>query len=211
LRIYSFETLPSTQRWLIEKLAEGEVTIPCAVIAGLQTDGVGSRSNRWIGKPGNFFASVALEQAQLPDDLPLTAASIYFASLMQTVLNEMGSKVWIKWPNDFYLQNRKIGGCITTKKGRVLIAGIGLNLVDAPRDFGVLDVETSPRALLDRFLERIERAPSWKQIFSNYRLEFDKSKSFRAHVGDEAVDLREAVLQNDGSLMIGKRRVVSPR
>jgi BirA family biotin operon repressor/biotin-[acetyl-CoA-carboxylase] ligase len=211
LRIYSFETLPSTQKWLTERVAAEEVPLPCAVIVNHQTDGVGSRENRWIGEPGNFFASVAVPQTLLPADLPLTAASIYFMFLMKETLKKMGSGVWLKWPNDLYLESRKIGGCITVKKGEALIAGIGVNIASAPHDFGVLDVETVPMDLLESYLANLEKFPSWKQIFSIYRLEFDKSKRFRTHTEGGTVDLREAVLQSDGSLTIGKRRVVSHR
>ena len=211
MRIYSFETLPSTQKWLIERIGEKAVEPPCAVITEWQTDGIGSRENRWIGRPGNFFASLALSQAHLPEDLPLPSASIYFAYLMKTTLKNMGSETWVKWPNDLYLESRKIGGCITMKKGRTLVAGIGLNIVDAPPNFGVLDIDIPPMSLLESFLESVEKTPSWKQIFSNFRLEFENSKKFQTHDGRETLNLREAVLQNDGSLLIGKRRVVSLR
>jgi BirA family biotin operon repressor/biotin-[acetyl-CoA-carboxylase] ligase len=211
LTIYSFETLPSTQTWLIGKVKEGSVDLPCAVIAEMQTDGIGSRENRWIGKKGNFFASVAIDQSMLPDDLPVSATSIYFAFLMKKTVEKLGSGAWVKWPNDLYLQERKIGGCITAKKGDVLIAGIGVNIVDAPLDFGILDLDIAPLELLKAFLRQVESAPSWKQIFSNFSLEFEKSKRFHTHVENETLDLTDAVLNEDGSLMIGKRRVVSLR
>ncbi|WP_300364438.1 biotin--[acetyl-CoA-carboxylase] ligase [Hydrogenimonas sp.] len=211
MRIYSFETLPSTQLWLVERIADASVEIPCAVITEKQTEGIGSRENRWVGKCGNFFASIALSQSHLPDDLPLTSASIYFAYLMKMSLKNLGSETWVKWPNDLYLQERKIGGCITMKKGQTIVAGIGVNIADAPHDYGVLDVKTSPLELLETFLENVKKTPSWKQIFSNFRLEFENSKNFQTHMGQETLDLREAVLQNDGSLIIGKRRVVSLR
>ncbi len=211
MKIYSFETLPSTQRWIEERLSEKRVAPPCAVIARMQTDGIGSRENRWIGERGNFFASVLLAHDSLPEDLPLGAASIYFAFLMKETLKKMGSKVWLKWPNDFYLEGTKIGGCITAKKGNDVIVGIGINILSAPHGFGVLDIETEPMELLETFLKNLKKPPSWKQIFSNYSLEFEKSKNYCTHDGSETVDLSEAVLQNDGSLMIGKRRVVSLR
>ncbi|WP_457595089.1 biotin--[acetyl-CoA-carboxylase] ligase [Hydrogenimonas sp.] len=211
LTIYSFERLPSTQKWLVEKVASGEVKPPCAVITELQTEGVGSRGSRWIGRRGNFFASVALPATMLPSDLPLGATSIYFAFLMKKTVQKAGSSAWLKWPNDLYLEDRKIGGCITAKKGGNMIVGIGVNMVDAPRGFGVLDIKTTPMELLETFLENLKNPPSWKQIFSNYRLEFEKSKNYCTHAGDETLQLRDAVLQNDGSLMIGKRRVVSSR
>lgn len=211
MKIYSFDSLPSTQVWLTEMAAKREVDLPCAVIAKMQTEGVGSRRNRWIGKRGNFFASVATLQKDLPSDLPLAATSIFFAYLMKSALEEMGSKCWLKWPNDIYLKERKIGGCITAKKGDAIIAGIGVNIVDAPHGFGVLEIEASPSELLEKFLEKVENPPLWKQIFSNYSLEFEKSKNYSTHVGDETVELKGAVLQEDGSLKIGQRRVVSLR
>ena len=211
LKIYSFETLPSTQKWLIEKVQDGSVETPCAVITEMQTDGIGSRNNSWIGSKGNFFASIAILEDQLPNDLPITAASIYFAYLMKDSLKQFGSKIWVKWPNDLYIKTSKIGGCITVKKGKFLIVGIGINIINAPLGFGVLDIDILPNKLLQGFLERVKRAPSWKQIFSNFRLEFEKSKEFYTHVGNEKFDLTDAILNDDGSLMIGKRRVVSLR
>jgi len=211
LTIYSFDTLPSTQRWLTDKVTNGQIELPCAVIANEQTDGIGSRSNQWIGLGGNFFASVALPVTNLPNDLPLSAASIYFAFLMKMTLAAKGSKTWVKWPNDLYLGNRKIGGCITTLKKETVIAGLGINLRHAPQDFGVLDIQTSPNEVLENFLGELAKPPSWKQIFSNYRLEFEKSRTFRTHMDHQTVDLKEAVLQSDGSLIIGNKRVVSLR
>jgi len=211
LKIYSFETLPSTQKWLIEKVQDNSVDIPCAVITEMQTDGIGSRNNRWIGKKGNFFVSLAISEKQLPDDLPITAASIYFACLIKNSLEKFGSKVWVKWPNDLYIESSKVGGCITVKKGNILIVGIGINIINAPCDFGILDITVTPVELLKIFLKTVEEIPSWKQIFSNFRLEFEKSKEFYTHSGNKKLDLKGAVLNEDGSLMIGNRRVVSLR
>jgi len=211
LKIYSFETLPSTQKWLIGKVQEDSIEIPCAVITEMQTDGIGSRNNSWIGKKGNFFASIAIFEDQLPNDLPVAATSIYFAYLMKNSLEKFGSKVWVKWPNDLYIDTSKVGGCITVKKGKVLIAGIGINIVNAPLDFGVLDIDVSTSKLLQNFLKRVEEIPSWKEIFSNFRLEFEKSKEFYAHTGSEKLSLNDAILNEDGSLTIGNRRVVSLR
>jgi len=152
-----------------------------------------------------------MPHTRLPCDLPIASASIYFAYMMKMALKNLGSETWVKWPNDLYVKERKIGGCITVGKGKTLIAGIGVNIVDAPRDFGLLDVKTTPEELLQGFLEIVEIAPSWKQIFSNFSLEFENSKNFSTHIGRETLDLREAVLQNDGSLLIGNRRVVNLR
>ncbi len=206
-----FESLPSTQKWLVERIDTKEVEPPVAVMAKIQTDGIGSRGNRWVGEAGNFFASIALHTSHLPHDLPLTATSVYFMWTVRTVLRGQGSEAWVKWPNDLYVQDRKIGGCITTKRGEVLVAGIGVNLRSAPQKFGVLDISIEPEALLEGVVKELEKKISWKQIFSNYSIEFNKSRNFRAHVEGRSVDLRDAVLQSDGTLKIGEKRVVSIR
>ena len=211
MKIYSFNSLPSTQEWLIKRLEEGKVELPCAVITEIQTNGIGSRNSNWIGEKGNFFGSFAIPLELLPSDLPLTSISIYFVSLMKDVLRSFGSKIWVKWPNDLYINSKKAGGCLTLKKADVVIVGIGINIVHAPLDFGVLDITITPNKLLNEFIKRVKKSPSWKQIFSNFRLEFEKSREFYTHIENEKIDLTSAILNDDGSLMIGKRRVVSLR
>ena len=103
LVIHWFDTLPSTHNYLIASLREGTLFAPCAIGATIQTHGVGSRGNSWLGETGNLFFSFCVEEKQLPQDLPLASVSIYFSALMKEVLEDQGSNVWLKWPNDFYL------------------------------------------------------------------------------------------------------------
>ena len=92
MEIYSFETLPSTQKYLVEKIRAGELLAPVALIAAEQSEGVGSRENSWSGGEGNFFASFAIDLADLPIDLSLSSASIYFACIMKTNPRRAGRK-----------------------------------------------------------------------------------------------------------------------
>ena len=101
MEILSFESLPSTQTYLLEALRSGRVKAPVAVLALEQSAGVGSRDNEWSGGKGNFFASFAIRLEDLPDDLPLSSASIYFSFIMKKRLESMGEALWLKWPNDF--------------------------------------------------------------------------------------------------------------
>lgn len=207
LEIIFLESVDSTQRYLIEKLKTSELAAPIAVVANRQEAGVGSRGNRWEGLEGNLFLSFAQKIGDLPQDLPLASASIYFSFLLKDVLSSVGSAVWLKWPNDFYLQSRKIGGTITSKIQENLVCGMGLNLVCAPEGFGVLDIPIERSLLLDLFFRALKSPPSWKQIFSKYELEFERSKAFHAHVEGGQVALDNAMLCEDGSLEINTKRV----
>ena len=209
--IYWFNTLDSTHQHLIAKLREGTLLAPCAIGATTQTNGVGSRGNSWIGEEGNLFFSFCVEEKQLPEDLPLASVSIYFSALMQEILEELGSKVWLKWPNDFYCSDKKIGGMITTKIGMNIVGSIGLNLRNAPMNFGTLDILVTPHALAEDFIQKVEEKITWKKVFSKYKIEFDKNRNFSFHLDDKLVSLREAVLCDDGSIELENKKVYSLR
>ncbi|WP_456457721.1 biotin--[acetyl-CoA-carboxylase] ligase [Nitratifractor sp.] len=211
MEIRFFETLPSTQLYLTEAIRAGEIKKATAVIARMQTEGVGSRANRWIGREGNFFASVALPVEELPADLPIASASIYFAFLMKEVLQSHDGKVWVKWPNDLYRGEGKIGGVVTHRLKNFFVAGLGVNLKKEENFYEALSTELSPIELLDLYLERLAKRSDWKSIFRKYRLEFAKSRRFSVHVGAERKSLERAHLMEDGSLVIDQERIWGTR
>ncbi len=211
MKILWFKEISSTHKYLIDEIKKGNIKEPTLIAADFQSDGVGSRGNSWEGKIGNLFISFCVKEKHLPKDLQLASTSIYFSSLLKEVLSSKGSKIWIKWPNDFYLKKRKIGGVITTKIGDNIIGSIGLNIVEAPLGFGVLDIHMEPRKIVKDFLETLEKKITWKQIFSKYKIEFQKSRDFSFHMGNEKKSLKDAKLCEDGSIELNKRRVYSLR
>lgn len=211
MEVLSFNSLPSTQIFLIEALKRDELQTPVAVIAAQQSDGIGSRDNRWCGGEGNFFASIALSLDLLPDDLPLSSASIYFSFIMKKVLLEFDEKVWLKWPNDFYLDDEKIGGTITQKVQNSLICGIGINLKNTQNGYRALGVDIKPDQLLKKYLFALQKFPKWKHIFREYRVEFELSRRFSVHIENDKKSLSDAMLGEDGSLLINGKKVYSLR
>jgi len=211
LVIRYFREIDSTHKYLIQEIKNNNIKEPTLILADLQTAGVGSRGNSWEGKEGNLFCSFCVKEKHLPKDLQLTSISIYFSYLLKEVLSSCGSKIWIKWPNDFYLKNKKIGGTITTKIGENIIGSIGLNIAQSPQEFGTLDIQIEPKKIVKDFLEILGKKISWKQVFSKYKIEFQKSRDFSFHLGDEKKSLKNAKLNNDGSIELNKRRVYSLR
>ncbi len=203
--------LPSTQKYLLEKIRHTELSAPVAVIAAEQYQGIGSRENSWSGGEGNFFASFAVDLSDLPKDLPLSSASIYFAFIMKQTLEEEGEEVWLKWPNDFYLGEEKVGGVITQKINQTLICGIGVNLKNSSNGFKSLYGDILAQPLLEKYLKKIEKFPAWKQIFSEYQIEFEQSRRFSVHIDNYEKSLQNALLCEDGSLLIEGKRVFSLR
>lgn len=211
MEIHCYNTLPSTQKFLIEQLKEGRLHAPVAVMALEQNAGLGSRNNSWSGGEGNFFASIALDLDRLPEDLPLGSASIYFSFIMKQTLQSFGENIWLKWPNDFYTENDKVGGTITKKINHALICGIGINLKNSQNGYKALQCDIPAKELLKNYLLALEKFPTWKQIFREYEIEFELSRKFSVHTENGKKSLSDATLCEDGSLIIKGKRVFSLR
>ncbi len=211
MQILYLDAIDSTQKYLKEQLQSKKLEVPIAISAELQTDGIGSRENRWDSHKGNLFLSFAMNINTLPIDLKLESASIYFSYLLKETLASFGSKVWTKWPNDLYLEDKKIGGMITNIVGENFLCGVGLNLTDAPEGFTQLDIKLDKKLLLENYFINIEKKVLWKQVFSKYKLEFYRNQNFFTHSNGVKVSLGDAIVNDDGSLNINGERIYSLR
>ena len=211
MKIRYLESVDSTQVYLKKLLQDKKVLSPYAVVAKIQTKGQGSRDNSWIGLDGNLFLSFCLPLKSLPSDLKLESASIYFAYLLKMILEEENSQVWLKWPNDFYIDDKKIGGMITNVFQNSLVCGVGLNIATSNEDFTKLDIKISIEDLLIKYFDKLEKEFSWKQIFSKYKLEFHKNQNFFSHSNSLKISLKNASLQDDGSIISNNERIYSLR
>ena len=219
-----FEKINSTQKYLIEKIKKGELNPPVCVWSELQTDGIGSKNNKWIGKKGNLFFSFAYKK-EIFKNVPLQSLSIYFGWIFKKTLNELGSKAIMKWPNDIYLiktknpqplnpstpqpldcidkKPLKIGGVITNLIKSDIVCGIGLNTRFAPsKEFGSLDIVIKNGKILKRFFLNLEKRIDFNNIIDEFNVEFEKYKSLFSI---------DAVLAKDGSLQNNQKRIYSKR
>lgn len=197
--------------YLLEGLEKKHLHAPIAILAEEQYAGLGSRDNNWIGAKGGFFLSMAIGLEDLPKDLPLGSASIYFSYIMKEVLSKRGVSVWLKWPNDFYKEEEKVGGTLTKLVGDVLVCGMGINLRHSPEGYASLKEELSAKILLEYYLEALQKFPTWKQVFSAFEIEFCLSRKFSTHNKQNKISLKNAILCKDGSLLIEGRKVYSLR
>ncbi|AJC87181.1 biotin--[acetyl-CoA-carboxylase] ligase [Campylobacter insulaenigrae] len=211
MEITYFDELDSTQMYLCEKIRSNEINHNNAICAFSQTAGIGSRENLWQSKKGNLHVSFCIRIEDLPNDLPLASASIYFAFLMKEILEKRESKVWIKWPNDFYIDDKKIGGLMSSKINDFLVIGIGINLKFAPFNAEILDIEVDIKELLNAYFSYIKKKILWKNIFSKYMLEFEKSRKFFIHNDGDILSLNDALLYKDGSILLDNKRIYSLR
>ncbi len=211
MQIVCIEKIASTQLFLCEQIRKDEIKQNTAIYALEQTSGVGSRDNAWISSRGNLHLSFCVREEDLPSDLPLASVSIYFAYLLKDLLAQKGSQIWLKWSNDLYLNDKKVGGVMSHKIGEFVVCGMGLNLKFAPQNATFCDVEIEIKELVEEFIKVLEKKFLWKQIFSKYVLEFEKSKKFSVHYEGKLYALEDALLYEDGSILLANKRVYSLR
>jgi len=211
LDILYFNELDSTQTYLIDEIKAKKLSAPISVVAKRQIAGIGSRNNSWEGGDGNLFFSFAVQLDKLPDDLPLSSASIYFSYIMKEILEEYVEDIWLKWPNDLYYLKSKIGGTITKKIDNILFCGMGINLQKNSNSYESLNLNIEVDFLLKRYFDLLDKSPSWKQVFSKFEIEFERDKRGSTHIQGAYKSLENATLLQDGSLIIDNKRVYSLR
>jgi BirA family biotin operon repressor/biotin-[acetyl-CoA-carboxylase] ligase len=211
LEIFYLNSVKSTQHYLKEYIKNNGFSKPIAFVTQNQTDGKGSKFNKWDGKEGNLFFSFVIEIKDLPKDLQIQSSSIYFSYILREILEEFGSNVFIKWPNDFYIDDKKIGGTITTISNNLIYCGIGINLIKVNDCYGFLDINISIEDLLNRYFILLCSYPSWKLIFSKFIVEFKNDYNFTTNIDGKKIILKSDMLQLDGSLNIDGRKVFSLR
>lgn len=134
--IQQFDSLESTNKYC-ELLNLREVEEFTVILARRQTAGIGQRGNHWESSPDkNLTFSLVLKPALLPvpDQYQLTkAVSLGVTDWLAPLVPYGKSRVKIKWPNDIYVDDKKICGMLITNRvtGDRLsasIAGIGMNI-----------------------------------------------------------------------------------
>ena len=210
MEIVLFDKLDSTQQYLLKRVKEEQIS-NIAVVTKKQSQGVGSRGNSWIAKEGDLLFSFVVKKEDITADLPISSASIYFGYLFKELLKRYNKDVYLKWPNDIYLGDKKCGGVITNLVRDRYVVGIGLNLVERDDGFGYIKELKEPKSLLESYFLLLRERPKWKEILTKFRLEFKNSLGFKTHIRGRVVELRDAILCEDGSIIINNERVYSLR
>ncbi|MCK5878864.1 MAG: biotin--[acetyl-CoA-carboxylase] ligase [Holophagae bacterium] len=131
MKLIRLDTTDSTNTRAFQYLDQFD---PVIVIADTQISGRGRGENRWESPRGNIYLSIGktLDTGFLPG-LSVRIA-IHVISRLNPLLKK--GKLRIKWPNDIYLHDKKVGGILTeskiTAKTARVAAGIGLNVDIAP-------------------------------------------------------------------------------
>ncbi|MGQ0621780.1 MAG: biotin--[acetyl-CoA-carboxylase] ligase [Panacagrimonas sp.] len=158
LRLDVAPIVDSTNRMLMDADTTAD---PQALIAEFQSAGRGRRGRAWRSPFGaNLYLSIAWTYPSWPPALP--ALSLAVGVVCARVLsNQAGlDGVRLKWPNDLWLDGRKLGGILIEQRGESsgscrVVVGVGINVAMDSGQAGEID---QPWIALDEVLTRTGRA-----------------------------------------------------
>ncbi len=130
-RVTVLPVVDSTNQYLLDRI--GELQSGDACVAEYQQAGRGRRGRQWISP---FGANLYLSMFWRLDQGPAAAMglSLVIGIVMAEVLKDLGAQdVRVKWPNDLYLNDRKLAGILVELTGKTgdaaqLVIGAGINL-----------------------------------------------------------------------------------
>lgn len=137
-RIIKLDSVGSTNTYMAEIADHGNLPEGSVVIARAQTEGRGLDQNTWESEAGkNLTLSMILYPRFLPAVRQFILSKVVALGVMETVVQLLPDNpdniVSIKWPNDIYIDDRKVAGILIQHSimGSGIdhtIIGIGLNV-----------------------------------------------------------------------------------
>ncbi len=133
--IIELDVVDSTNSYLLEKSKENDCFEGDVVYTHFQSEGRGQRDTNWVSNPGeNLMFSVFVR----PSFLSATNFFLISKLIAIAVHHEVSrickdALVEVKWPNDIYVNKKKIGGILIENqfKGSIInqsVIGVGLNI-----------------------------------------------------------------------------------
>ena len=215
LPIFNFTEIESTNdfaRLLItkHKIFKG------IVIADQQTKGRGRYGNKWNSPKGNLYFTIFFPI------LKANLKKIQFLAQLQIrniLINYNIKNVSLKWPNDLYINNKKVCGILQESivfNKFFLIIGIGINVKSSPKikkyPTTYLNKETNKKINLRELIEKlkkcfvssiIDKKYSLKKIAKDWnKYAFNKNKFIKFKINNKIYKGIFKGINNNGALIL---------
>jgi BirA family biotin operon repressor/biotin-[acetyl-CoA-carboxylase] ligase len=211
-KIVHIDETDSTNRWLREQGGEENVV----VWADYQTAGRGCGTNHWESERGkNLTFSMLLHPHDVPAQKQFHISMAISLALCKALGQHIGD-LSIKWPNDIYWRDGKIGGILieVTLQGNKVkdcIIGIGLNInqrvfrSDAPNPVSMWQIceqETDCEQLLQEILQAFQEYMC-KSNKDEYQSMLYRRKGFHPYADKDGAFMAEIIdVEDDGHLLL---------
>lgn len=182
-RLLLFDSLPSTNRWAMDNLADcrtGDV-----ISAAIQTAGKGRFSREWLSPHNRGLAiSTILRPPFIKAEL-IHATGFVAALAVHATLATCDLPCMLKWPNDVIADGRKISGILAEfdAASETIVLGIGLNVNVTSEDLQRAGLKETATSLLISRKREFSMDDVRKRLITSLQRTFDKV----AHNGFEWV------------------------
>ncbi len=132
IRLYWLTRVGSTNTWAMQRRRLRKLFAPSIVLAGRQTAGRGSNGRTWLSPPGVMTATFVYPPVDSLDPhlLPLAAG----IAVRDAIADATGVEPGLKWPNDLWIDDRKVAGLLCERIDGVDLIGVGINANLDPSD-----------------------------------------------------------------------------
>jgi BirA family biotin operon repressor/biotin-[acetyl-CoA-carboxylase] ligase len=210
-KIVHIDETDSTNRWMKEN-GSGDMV----VVTDYQTAGRGCGTNKWESERGkNLLFSILIHPVDVPVSRQFHISMAISLAILDALEQYIGD-VSIKWPNDIYWRNGKLGGILIEYRWqggciKDCIIGIGLNVnqeqfvSDAPSPVSLKMIhgeDTDREQLLDNLLS-IFRKYLQQDVKARYLSRLYRRKGFHPYADSNGAFMAEIVdVEDDGHLLL---------
>ncbi len=223
--VLHYDTCGSTQEEL-KKWALGSDVLGWVILADRQSDGRGQHQRKWADLGGQqLFMSMSvpfLHPVQWAPIMNIWVAVVIFETLQHQLPH---APLAIKWPNDLYISDQKLGGILSElwmKGGTPQIhVGCGLNLSEtqSSNDFSHTSLEThglsiAPERLAQNILKNLDQSlmqPDFEKIGAHIEKTFLQHSLHRDQIVQVAdtngiIEGKMVGLSKEGGLLLETRK-----
>ncbi len=177
VKIHIHQQIESTNQWLLDQEFHQDQAVVC--VSEAQLAGRGRRERQWHSTAyRNLMFSLAWRFSNWPSSL--SAVSLLSGLVVAEALEICGvAHVKIKWPNDIYLNNKKLGGLLVSAKGEAsgacdLVVGVGINHHILENERAAIDQDWIDLQALGHTVDRNQLAALITEGFIDLLPQFEK-------------------------------------
>ena len=211
-----YKKIESTNALAHQYLQDSTFQSNFVICAGEQTNGKGRLERNWYSPVGGLYCTLSFLDQIFPPSITLFTGMVIH-KVLSSIFPELTFS--IKWPNDIFLNGKKLGGILTSsnKNGTVIGIGIDCNIEEIPdhlKDIATsLLIETGQKISLKKLLKIILKSFEMdfylfnKKGFSHF-VEYFNQHHYLAHKrvlvysGENRIEGIVKAITEDGMLMI---------
>ncbi len=222
VKLMKFGVIASTNDLAKELIQNQQAEEGMVIWADEQLSGRGQQGTTWESQSGqNLLCTLILQPSFLSIEQQVYLNMAIALALCEAIQAYVPQKVYIKWPNDIYVEEQKVAGILieNTLQGNALkyaIIGFGINVNQQTHSHAqaasislLLGVEVNRELLLSDVLSQIERQytflrlKQFEKLRTNYHqnlLGWNQLRTF--DVGDGAFEAHVEGVDEHGRLLL---------